>query len=152
MRDKEDKIAVVLGVVFAILAMVFCTSCRTIKTVVEYRDREVIKTELQRDSVYLHDSVYVSHRGDTVFVDRWRTEYAYKYIARVDSFTRVDSIPYPVEVVREVRVRNGYDKFCSWFLWIVVVAGGIFVACKVLKRTTWGKAVTTAIKAFLKLK
>lgn len=152
MRDKSDLIALVLGIVLSLVLMVVCTSCRQIKTVVEYRDREVIKTELQRDSVYMHDSVYVAQKGDTVFVDRWRTEYAYKYIARVDSFTRVDSIPYPVEVVREVRVRNGYDKFCSWFLWIVVVAGGVFVACKVLKRTTWGKAATTAIKAFLKLK
>lgn len=56
-----------------------------------------------RDSVYLHDSVFVNlhSRGDTVFVDKVVTKYKYKDRLRYDtvSVVRVDSVqvPYPVE-------------------------------------------------------
>lgn len=56
-----------------------------------------------RDSVYLHDSVFVNFhsKGDTVFVDKVVTKYKYKDRLRYDtvSVVRVDSVqvPYPVE-------------------------------------------------------
>lgn len=56
-----------------------------------------------RDSVYLHDSVFVNlhSKGDTVFVDKVVTKYKYKDRLRYDtvSVVRVDSVqvPYPVE-------------------------------------------------------
>jgi hypothetical protein len=56
-----------------------------------------------RDSVYLHDSVFVNHysKGDTVFVDRLVTKYRYKDRWRYDTVAvvRADSVrvPYPVE-------------------------------------------------------
>ena len=56
-----------------------------------------------RDSVYLHDSVFVNQysKGDTVFVDKVVTKYKYKNRWRYDtiSIMRTDSVrvPYPVE-------------------------------------------------------
>ena len=56
-----------------------------------------------RDSVYLHDSVFVNQwtQGDTVFVDKVVTKYKYKDRLRHDTVAvvRVDSVrvPYPVE-------------------------------------------------------
>lgn len=35
--------------------------------------------EYARDSVYVHDSVYVASRGDTTYVERWHTLYKYIY-------------------------------------------------------------------------
>jgi hypothetical protein len=57
----------------------------------------------EHDSIYLevlkHDSVYVTSRGDTVFVDRWHTEYRDRWRDRWRDSVRVDSVrvPYPVE-------------------------------------------------------
>ena len=56
-----------------------------------------------RDSVYLHDSVFVNQwtQGDTVFVDKVVTRYKYKDRLRHDTVAvvRADSVrvPYPVE-------------------------------------------------------
>ena len=56
-----------------------------------------------RDSVYLHDSVFVNHysKGDTVYVDKVVTKYKYKDRWRQDTVAvvRADSVqvPYPVE-------------------------------------------------------
>lgn len=56
-----------------------------------------------RDSVYLHDSVFVNQysKGDTVFVDKVVTKYQYKNRWRYDtiSIMRADTVrvPYPVE-------------------------------------------------------
>ena len=40
-----------------------------------------------------------------------------------------DSIPYKVDVIKEVRKRNGYDRFTSWGFWIL--------AFLILTRVTW---------------
>lgn len=134
MKDKKDIYALVIGIIFACILMLLCTGCKTIKTVVEYRDREVIKTELQHDSIYQHDSVYIASRNDTVFRDRWHTEYAYRYINRVDSFVQIDSIPYPVEVTTVVTKNSGFARFTIWLFWILVAAGAGFVGWRVFRR------------------
>lgn len=57
----------------------------------EYRDK------VQRDSIYVLDSIYMREKGDTVFVDRWR--YAYKDRLLTDTLILNDTVrvPYPVE-------------------------------------------------------
>ena len=87
--------------------------------VVEYRER------VQTDTVekWCVDSIYTAHwyieKGDTV----WKidTIYQYKILREVETAYQYvrDSIPYEVEVVREVRKRNGYDKFVSWGFWLL---------------------------------
>lgn len=77
--------------------------CKTHTAIVERVERDSIYiTKLQRDSVFIRDSVsrYEESHGDTItiYVDRWRTHY--KYIARVDTqqVIKIDSIPYTIEV------------------------------------------------------
>ena len=94
-----------------IVALLICalfSSCTTTKyvPVPEYHTDTVRIVQHQRDSIYLSDSIYVSDfvRDDTVYktIERWRT----KYIERMSHDTlyqsKVDSIPYPVEVIKEV--------------------------------------------------
>ena len=88
------------------------TGCKT-KTVlvpvdrvkIEYRDR------LRIDSVYNRDTVNIYKRGDTVYLQtiKWRERFKFDTV----SVVRVDSIPYPVEVVREV---NRLTKWQRWRL------------------------------------
>ena len=102
------------------LAMVLgsLSSCKSVKyvPVTEYRDRYVSKTDsfLRVDSVYLHDSVSVMVRGDTIYMTKTRYKDRYKYIynTRTDTVAVHDSIPYPVKV--EVEKKQTFmDKVAS---------------------------------------
>lgn len=52
-----------------------------------------------RDSIYVHDSIFVKSQGDTVYINRYRYKYLDK--VRIDTMyvIHVDSVcvPYPVE-------------------------------------------------------
>lgn len=104
-----------------------CKTGANVVTVVEYRDR------VQRDTVVQHDSVYHSHvireKGDTVFVKD--TVLKYKFIDKTRDVYVHDSIPYPVEVIKHVRMRNGYDRFVSWGFWILLALIAVAIAWRI---------------------
>ena len=93
------------GIIIVVILSLLLSGCTTTK----YIPVETIKTDtvyqakIKRDSVYLHDSVYVKEwqKGDTIFRDRdrWHTKYVEKEIHDTLYQSRVDSIavPYPVE-------------------------------------------------------
>lgn len=87
----------------AVLTLLFgCTTTRYVPVPSVSVD-SVYVDRFHRDSVYLHDSVFVNQysKGDTVFVDKVVTKYKYKDRWRYDTVAvvRVDSVqvPYPVE-------------------------------------------------------
>lgn len=106
--SKKQGCAQVIGTVIGvIIAMVLCAmlfGCTTTKyvPVIEHRTDTVRITQQQRDSIYLHDSIRVSEKGDTVTIDRWHT----KYIERTSHDTiyqsKTDSIPVPYKVTEYV--------------------------------------------------
>ena len=93
---------------FAMLALSMFCRCMTTKyvPVTEYRDRIVNKTDsfFKVDSVWLHDSISIYMRGDTVFKDRWKYKDRFRYIYKNSTDTLVvrDSIPYKVEVEKQL--------------------------------------------------
>ena len=95
-------------IIIILTAVAMLASCRTTKyvTVPEHHTDTVLQMKQQRDSVWLHDSVFVHEytKGDTIFRDRdrWHTHYVERLT--VDTFyqSRVDSVLMPYEVVREV--------------------------------------------------
>ena len=125
---------------FAVIAisllLAACAQTRTI-TVTEYRDRVVTDTvtlvDIRVDSTYL--SHYEKQRGDTILVRDTILKYKILHDIQTETLTEYvhDSIPYPVEVVREVRKRNGYDRFTSWGFWILVLLLLVRVAWWVFK-------------------
>lgn len=73
-------------------------SCRTkYVSVPEYHTEYKVRTDsfIKRDSVWVHDSVSVWMKGDTVFKDKVRTEHEdhYIYTNKTDSVR----VPFPVE-------------------------------------------------------
>ena len=87
----------------AVLTLLFgCTTTRYVPVPSVSVDSVYVDRWL-RDSVYLHDSVFVNRysKGDTVLVDKVVTRYKYKDRLRHDTVAvvRVDSVrvPYPVE-------------------------------------------------------
>lgn len=100
------------------------TGCKT-KTVlvpvdrikIEYRDR------LRIDSVYNRDTVNIYKKNDTIYLQtiKWRERFRLDTV----SVVRIDSIPYPVEVVKEV---NKLTKWQRWRLTILNIIGGLIAA------------------------
>ena len=122
-NDRKTKIKQIIWMVILIsgLILFFATGCKT-KTVlvpvketkIEYRDR------FRVDSVYNRDTVQVYGRNDTIFKDviRWRERFKLDTV----SVVRIDSIPYPVEVIREV---NKLTKWQRWRLTLLNIIGGL---------------------------
>ena len=114
--------------------LVTLTGCMSVKyiPVTEYRDRYVSKTDsfIKTDSVYLHDSVTVFAKGDTVYIAKIRFKDRLKivYHTKTDTVAVHDSIPYPVKVEVEKR-QSSIDKV---FTWLGKMAGILFVVFAVL--------------------
>lgn len=120
-------------IVLAVLAALLLAGCRTKYVAVpEVHMRDSVVLRLQRDSVFLRDSVFVNTwtRGDTVFVDKVKTTCLYKDRLRVDTVLveKRDSNVYVVENVREKAVyrTRWYDKACRY------VAAGLAIALAVV--------------------
>ena len=122
--DKIAKIITIVAVTMLVLSM-FCR-CTTTKytPVTEYRDRVVVKT----DSVYVHDSVSVYIRGDTVFKYKYHIQYKDRCIVINKSDTLIvrDSIPYKVEVNKKLsktdRAFLNIGKIASVCIFIGILA------------------------------
>ena len=115
-----------LGIIIAmVLVLSGCKTRTVVVTVPEVRTDTLIITKSQRDSIWLHDSVYVSEKteNDTVWLEvkKWHTKYIETrtrdtiYIATHDTIAQ----PYPVEVIKEV------EKELTWWQKTKMWVGGI---------------------------
>ena len=91
---------IVLGLLLCAL-LGSCTTTKYVQVPVVHNDTTII-TKHQRDSIHVHDSIMVSEKGDTVRIEKWHTKYVTKEVHDTLYQARVDSVPYPVEVVKEV--------------------------------------------------
>ena len=91
-------------IALAIALMLAFSGCTTTRYVpVEHHTTDTVyQSKLQRDSIWLHDSIHVSEKGDTIRIEKWHT----RYIERLSHDTLYqsvrDSIPVPYEVMKEV--------------------------------------------------
>lgn len=111
MNDEERMKAgclqlagILVAIIAALLICALLGSCTTTKYVPmpEYHTDTTYITKQQRDSIWLHDSTYIKEKGDTVLIERWHTKFRDRW--RMDTIyqSKRDSIPYPVEVTKEV--------------------------------------------------
>ena len=91
-------------IALAIALMLSFSSCTTTKYVpVEHHTTDTVyQSKLQRDSIWLHDSIHVSEKGDTIRIERWRTKFVSKEVHDTLYQSVRDSIPVPYEVIKEV--------------------------------------------------
>lgn len=126
--------ATVVVFVITFIALFFLTGCTTTKvvTVPEVHTDTTYITKHQRDSVWLHDSIHVSEKGDTIRIERWHTKYISKEVHDTLYRAKTDSIPVPYEVVKEVpRPRSKLELvvFCAGLISIMALI--FFFALKV---------------------
>lgn len=91
---------IVLGLALCAL-LGSCTTTKYIQVPVVHNDTTIV-TKHQRDSIWMHDSIMVSEKGDTVRIEKWHTKYIEKQVHDTLYQSKVDSVPYPVEVIKEV--------------------------------------------------
>jgi hypothetical protein len=128
----REKIRLVWTIILlAILVVFLLTGCKTEtvlvpveKVKIEYRDR------LRIDSVYNRDTVNIYERGDTVYLQtiKWRERFKFDTVIVV----RTDSIPYPVEVVREINKLTKWQKFRlnALNILVLIIAAYLFIKIK----------------------
>ena len=76
------KLRIILCILLVMVLMSIICSCRSVqyvpvesvRTEIQYKDR------LQRDSIHVRDSIFMYQKGDTIFKDRWHTEYKDKLV------------------------------------------------------------------------
>lgn len=121
--------------VIIIIMVALLGSCTTPKYVeVERHTIDTLReTKVLRDSFYIHDSIFVNQwqHGDTIYQvrDRWRTQYVSKAVHDTVYRARIDSVPVPYPVEKEVpsqltwwqQARLHLANILLWLVGLVVV-------------------------------
>ena len=78
-----------------------CTTTERVVTVEKVKTDTTYITKHQRDSVWLHDSIRVSEKGDTIRIEKWHTKYIEREVHDTLYQAKTDSVPvpYPVEKI-----------------------------------------------------
>ena len=96
----------------------------------------VFFAKIQKDSIFVKDSVFIKEKGDTVFKDRFKV--IYKYVLHRDTVlsVRKDSIlvPYPIEKKRTFWEQTKID-IATIAIVLVIVQILHFLMKWIIKRT-----------------
>jgi hypothetical protein len=124
MKEKnKEKAYQGCGLALVALVLLLC-GCKSIEYVPvvqkETHTDSIYLTKVQRDSIWLHDSIRVEARNDTVRVDRWHTKYVERLLHDTLYLSKRDSIPVPYEVVKEVPAK--VSKMERTFMWLGILS------------------------------
>lgn len=111
----------IVGVIIAMALCALLGSCTTTKyvPVIEHRTDTVRITQQQRDSIYLHDSIRVSEKGDTIRIEKWHTRYIERTSHDTIYQSKTDSIPVPYKVTEYVERKR------SKMEWGLIIIGTV---------------------------
>ena len=131
--------SILAGIILGLIAcalITLCSSCTTTKyvPVIEHTTDTLVQSVVERDSIYVHDSIRVTEKGDTMKIERWHTQYRDRWHHDSVYVAKHDTIPQPYPVTEYVeRSRTTFE----WLLIIVGIAalfgGIIWLANKVKK-------------------
>lgn len=119
--------AVLISICLALAALWFLCSCTTTKvvTVEKVRTDTTYIAKQQRDSIWLHDSIFVSQqqRGDTILLTttKWHTKYIEREVHDTLYCAKTDSIPVPYEVIKEVPRKKSTIELVVFCIGIITI-------------------------------
>ena len=121
----------------AVLALLMC-SCKSIEYVPviekEVHHDSIYFTQLQRDSIWLHDSIRVEAKNDTIKIEKWHTKYIEKQVHDTTYVAKVDSVPVPYEVIKEVPAKLSKTQKGLMTLGIMTLMAGVIFGAFWLKK------------------
>ena len=120
---------------FALLGWLL-SGCATTKyvPVIEHATDTLLCYSSIRDSIYVHDSIRVSEKGDTVTIERWHTQFRDRWHHDSVYIARHDTVPHPYPVTEYVE--RSRTKF-EWMLIIIGISalfGGIIWLANKIKK------------------
>ena len=126
----------IFQLVSAVAMLIVFSGCTTTRYVpVEHHTTDTVyQSKIQRDSVWLHDSIHVSEKGDTVRIERWRTKYISKEVYDTLYQASHDTIPQPYEVIKEVPAKLSTPQVALIVIGMLTVIGLILYFVYWIKR------------------
>ena len=119
---KQLLVGLLMGII-ACAMITLCAGCKSVETVVvkEQHTDTLMITKHQRDSVWLHDSIHVTEKGDTIRIEKCHTKYIEKAVHDTLYQSKRDSIPYPVEVTKEVAAPLKWWQKTLMYLGVITI-------------------------------
>lgn len=127
--DAESLVTAAIGLLFMAGLLLMLCGCGTAKKAVRVEKGSVLRdtvrlSVVRTDSVFVRDSIFVREKGDTVRIERWRTEWRDRLVRDTLFSVRRDSVRTEVPAEAEKPAR-WYDQL---FLWAGKAALGLLVA------------------------
>lgn len=113
-----------------------CKSVRYVEVEKVHTDTLYI-SKMQKDSIYLHDSIFVNQwkSGDTIYQmrDRWHTEWRDRLVTDTVIHFVTDTVPKPYPVIQEKKV----EKELNWWQRLRLTVGDIALFTLALMLLVW---------------
>ena len=129
----EGCLLSMLSVTFLILAVLLMLSfcgCTTTRHTTD----TLIQTKVQKDLVWLHDSIHVSEKGDTIRIEKWHTRYIERLSHDTLYVAKHDSVPVPYEVTKEVPAQLSSVQVGLMVIGLLAILALILVVVYKLKK------------------
>ena len=127
--DRDDMMRAFIRAILAIFTFVFflfilsliagCKSHERVVVVETVRADTLRLSHNIRDSVWLHDSIFIRDNGDTMWIERWHTRWRDRTVHDTTYVSKTDSVPVPYPVEVEV------PRELSWWQRLRMHAGGV---------------------------
>ena len=128
----EGVLVLILGLL-VLWALCSCTKTEYI-TVEKVRTDTLWQNHTKHDSIWVHDSIHVTDKGDTVRIEKWHTKYVETEKHDTVYKARTDSVPVPYPVTQYVeKPRSKFEKGLMGVGILSLMALIVFIAFK-LKR------------------
>lgn len=99
-----------------LMSVLLLPACQSMQTVAEANANR-LSNNIQRDSIYLHDSIFVRIRADTVYLEKWHTRWRDRETVKTDTITLTET---KTEMVEKPYVPSFY-KYCAAFAILFVL-------------------------------
>lgn len=118
------ELARIITLIFLATILYSCKSIQYVPVETTKRDTTYL-SQTKIDSVYHRDSIYVEHKGDTVYLSKYK--YLYKYIEKRDTLWRekVDTVrvAYPVEaqLTKWQKIKINIDEYLKTTIILIII-------------------------------
>ena len=142
-QEKEDKAyaiirnlltaAIVLCLMAIIAAMMSsCTTTRVITVETLKHDTTYI-SKIERDSVWMHDSIHIKEKGDSVIIERWHTKWRDRLLIDTLYQSKTDSI-FVVKTIEKKKELSWWQKTQMIAGDVMLIALILFIGWQIVKR------------------
>lgn len=126
------ELARIITLIFLATILYGCKSIQYVPVETTKRDTTYL-SQTKIDSIYHRDSIYVEHKGDTVYLSKYK--YLYKYIEKRDTLWRekTDTIQvvYPVEAQltkwQKIKINMGEYLIAAIVLIVIWLCAKYFI-------------------------